>query len=181
MSTAERLVTAARQILRQNGPEGLTTRAVCGMAGVTAPTLYHHFGTLDGLLDAALAQALREAGGRDAGTGDPVDLLLLDWLAFVAAAGAEPGLFGAALARAAQGTRLPALAAVRAGLAGRVADVGRTTLLSLPEDAACDAVWALAQGAALMMKETGAAPRSAWTLAALRQAVTAAILAPGRA
>jgi len=44
------------QLLRAGGPSALTTRAVCECAGVTAPTLYHHYGDKDGLLR-SLAQA----------------------------------------------------------------------------------------------------------------------------
>jgi AcrR family transcriptional regulator len=48
------------KLLREGGPASLTTRAVCDCAGVTAPTLYHHFGTKDGLLR-ALAHAELQA------------------------------------------------------------------------------------------------------------------------
>ena len=48
-----RLIDCALTLFASGGETALTTRAVCGMAGVTAPTLYHHFGTLDGLLNAA--------------------------------------------------------------------------------------------------------------------------------
>jgi AcrR family transcriptional regulator len=53
---AERIRDAALGLLRAGGPAALTTRAVCEHAGVTAPTLYHHYGDKDGLLR-ALARA----------------------------------------------------------------------------------------------------------------------------
>ena len=39
----------------------MTTRAVCDAANVKAPTLYHHFGDKNGLLDAVVAKGLLEA------------------------------------------------------------------------------------------------------------------------
>ncbi len=56
----ERLREAALGLLREGGLAALTTRAVCERAGVTAPTLYHHYGDKDGLLR-ALAQAELQA------------------------------------------------------------------------------------------------------------------------
>jgi AcrR family transcriptional regulator len=35
---------AATKLLAERGPEGTSTRAICEAAGVTQPTLYHHFG-----------------------------------------------------------------------------------------------------------------------------------------
>lgn len=52
----ERIRVAALGLLREGGPAALTTRAICERAGVTAPTLYHHYGDKEGLLR-TLAQA----------------------------------------------------------------------------------------------------------------------------
>jgi AcrR family transcriptional regulator len=46
----ERLLESALGLLREGGVAALTTRAVCERAGVSAPTLYHHYGDKDGLL-----------------------------------------------------------------------------------------------------------------------------------
>lgn len=56
--TATRILTIASDWLDQNPGQQLTTRVVCALAGVTAPTLYHHFGDKDGLLQAVAERQL---------------------------------------------------------------------------------------------------------------------------
>jgi AcrR family transcriptional regulator len=53
--TRERILQAAARLLAESGGDPVSTRAVCAAAGVGAPTLYHHFGDKDGLLDAVVA------------------------------------------------------------------------------------------------------------------------------
>lgn len=50
----DRLLLAAADLL-DAGEGAFSTRAVCERAGVTAPTLYHHFGSKKGLIDAVLS------------------------------------------------------------------------------------------------------------------------------
>lgn len=58
-STSERsLLDAAAALLERGGPTAVTTRAVLAEAGLTAPTLYHHFGDKDGLLAALLQEGV---------------------------------------------------------------------------------------------------------------------------
>ena len=54
------LLASALEVLEHRGEAGFSTRAVCAMAGVTAPTLYHHFGSADGLLSAAITEAFAQ-------------------------------------------------------------------------------------------------------------------------
>jgi AcrR family transcriptional regulator len=54
----EQILAAASKLLAKGGAAAVTTRAVCEAAGVTAPTLYHHFGDKDGLLGALVAQGV---------------------------------------------------------------------------------------------------------------------------
>jgi AcrR family transcriptional regulator len=48
------LLAAAAMLLERGGVAAVTTRAVLAEAGLSAPTLYHHFGDKDGLLAALL-------------------------------------------------------------------------------------------------------------------------------
>ena len=62
MDTRDALVAAALTVLERDGEGQFSTRAVCAIANVTAPTLYHHFGNANGLLSAAMErQAIRTA------------------------------------------------------------------------------------------------------------------------
>jgi AcrR family transcriptional regulator len=49
-NTAEIILQSAGNWLDRDPGKALTTRVVCQIAGVTAPTLYHHFGSREGLL-----------------------------------------------------------------------------------------------------------------------------------
>jgi AcrR family transcriptional regulator len=58
-SASERsLLDAAATLLERGGLAAVTTRAVLAQAGLTAPTLYHHFGDKDGLLAALLQEGV---------------------------------------------------------------------------------------------------------------------------
>src|SRR6266404_2498545 len=52
MTVRTRIVEAASGLLACSADADISTRAVCEAAGVTAPTLYHHFGDKEGLLAA---------------------------------------------------------------------------------------------------------------------------------
>jgi AcrR family transcriptional regulator len=54
------LLAAALKVLEEEGEAQFSTRSVCAIANVTAPTLYHHDGTADGLLSAAMAEAFSQ-------------------------------------------------------------------------------------------------------------------------
>jgi AcrR family transcriptional regulator len=45
-----RILEAASELLARSADADISTRATCEAAGVTAPTLYHHFGDKEGLL-----------------------------------------------------------------------------------------------------------------------------------
>ena len=54
MTVKSRIIETAAGLLAQSADVDVSTRAVCDAAGVTAPTLYHHFGDKDGLLAAVV-------------------------------------------------------------------------------------------------------------------------------
>src|SRR6202030_4397666 len=54
MTVRTRILETAAGLLAQSADADVSTRAVCDAAGVTAPTLYHHFGDKDGLLAAVV-------------------------------------------------------------------------------------------------------------------------------
>lgn len=58
--TETAIFQAAAALLEAHGPAGLTTRAVCAAAGITAPTLYHHFGGKGSLALALIRQGRAE-------------------------------------------------------------------------------------------------------------------------
>jgi AcrR family transcriptional regulator len=54
MTVRTTIIETAAGLLAQSADTDVSTRAVCDAAGVTAPTLYHHFGDKDGLLAAVV-------------------------------------------------------------------------------------------------------------------------------
>lgn len=50
--TADLLLDAALRLFAEQGEQGLTVNAVTKASGVSLGSLYHHFGSLDGLVDA---------------------------------------------------------------------------------------------------------------------------------
>jgi AcrR family transcriptional regulator len=77
-----RIVEAATTLLRENGRDAVTTRAVSAAAGVQAPTLYRHFTDMSELLEAVAADGFGRYFAQkqsQALTDDPVEDLRRGW------------------------------------------------------------------------------------------------------
>lgn len=55
-----RLLTAAAELLANSAGKPVSTRQITELAGVTAPTLYHHFGDKEGLFNAVIDAGFEE-------------------------------------------------------------------------------------------------------------------------
>ena len=89
----KRLLKVARHLLSTEGREGASSRAICALAGVRAPTLYHYFGDLNGLHRAAIDQTYEQvalAYLQGAKEGGPRQGLRNGWGAFNYFAHQEP-------------------------------------------------------------------------------------------
>jgi AcrR family transcriptional regulator len=77
----DRLLLAAAQLLAESGDRTLSTRAVCALAGVQAPTLYHHFGSKQGLIDAVINYGFTQyiEAAHDSGSDDLLDNIRRGW------------------------------------------------------------------------------------------------------
>jgi AcrR family transcriptional regulator len=60
--TRERIVTAARRLMAERGPESLTVSAVAHAAGINRTTAYQHFRTRDELVRAVTEELIAEVG-----------------------------------------------------------------------------------------------------------------------
>lgn len=85
--TSDLLLEAALRVFVESGEQGLTVNAVIRTSGVSLGSLYHHFGSLDGLIGALshrwldrllgeLTKALRNAGTARAGIAGAVEAYL---------------------------------------------------------------------------------------------------------
>lgn len=153
MDTRDALVAAALKVLEQDGEAQFSTRAVCAIADVTAPTLYHHFGNSDGLLSAAIAAAFvqfLDSKIAAAASPDPLTALRDGWDDYVRFAAARPRLYVAMMSRFLQGADIPAARQAAVLLLERVRAIAATRRLAVSVEAAADQVWAAANAAALL-------------------------------
>src|ERR1700686_5725930 len=85
LQARDRLLLAAAQLLDEAGGGPVSTRQITERAGVQAPTLYHHFGSKQGLLDAVVSHGFRQfLRQRRLAGGDPIDDIRQGWDSHVA-------------------------------------------------------------------------------------------------
>jgi AcrR family transcriptional regulator len=184
MDTRDNLIAAALQVLDEEGEAAFSTRAVLDIAGVSAPTLYHHFGNADGILSAAFSEAFSQflqskfAAKR---SDDPVAALLQGWENYVRFAAARPRLYGSMLSRVLQGGRIAAAEQAFRHLLEQLRAIEADGRLAMPVEAAADRMWASANAASLLhvtARFRNAPPPARAVLDDLRDSALTAVLAP---
>lgn len=151
--TRANLVEVAAQLLREQGPAAVTTRAVAQAAGVQAPTIYRLFGDKDGLLDAVAEHVFATyVAGKTLveDSGNPVADLRVGWDMHVGFGLANAALFGL-LTDPSRGTRSPAAAAGLEVLRARVHRVAAIGRLRVAERRAVELIHAAGTGAVLTL------------------------------
>jgi AcrR family transcriptional regulator len=124
--TRTAIVDAATAVVSARGADSATTREICERAEVTAPTLYHHFGDKQGLMDAVVTRAFERYLAQKRAlrpTGDAREDVRRGWDAHVAFARSNPVLYRLMWPEGA--SRLPDAAVVSsAALLGAFEDLG---------------------------------------------------------
>lgn len=182
MDTREILLNAALKILAEEGEAEFSTRAVCAAANVTAPTLYHHYGSADGLLSAAIAEAFTqflESKKAAVQSTDPAMALREGWDDYVRFAAARPRLYAVMMSRVLKGGKIPAAEQGFALLIDRISSIAAAGRLALTVEIAADLAWASANAASLLyltadLRKT--APPSPAMLEDMRESALRAIL-----
>lgn len=157
VSTRERIINVALDLLAHGGRAAVSTRAVSLSAGVQPPAIYRLFGDKAGLLDALAAHgyAAHMAAHAAAPTSDdPVDDLRAGWDAHVAFGLANPYLYSLIYGEPCPGPPPPgATEALRylAMLVHRIAVTGR---LAVEENAAVQLLAAAGTGTTLTLIAT---------------------------
>lgn len=94
--TREQLIAAAADLIATSPGEEFSLRAVCDAVGVKMPTLYHFFGSKQGLIDAVIEHGfdlyLNEKSSMES-SGDPIQDIRAGWDAHVAFGLANPGFY----------------------------------------------------------------------------------------
>jgi AcrR family transcriptional regulator len=147
-ATRRAILDAAEELIAAGGEEGLSIRELCARAGVTPPTVYHHFGDKASLVarvvDECFADFDRALAGR-AAPADPVEALRWGFDRYVDYGGEHPRhyrlLFGTRHSR-------PSASGLRSydGLRRSVAAIADTGRLALPIEDATAAVWSAMHG-----------------------------------
>lgn len=151
LDSKDRIIVAAADLLRAHGPEGASARAVCARAGVTAPTLYHHFGDMAGLYRRVVERAFAEATRRKAAwpsSDGPLADLRHGWDSYVGFAADEPALFAVMNREIVSGTLPPTAQAAYATLVESVRRLARIRPLRLDTETGALMLWAAAHGVA---------------------------------
>lgn len=182
MSTRERILEATTELLAERGLEETSTRAICEAAGITAPTLYHHFGTKDALFEAVVAEGLARflKGKRGAISGDePVENVRRGFDQYVAFAVSNPSLYAVIFDRA-NAEKLPKGAEEAYGmLTHLLSETEKERGLRVGTELAAQAVWAAAHGVSSLLVSR---PGFGWDdalVATAREAVIGAVVVAG--
>ena len=146
--TRRTILDAAEALLAAGGEERLSIRELCTRAGVTPPTIYHHFGDKQALVDRVIDECFAEfdaALARRPPPADPVDGLAWAFDRYVDYGVAHPTHYRLMFQRTSARKSAVGLGAydrlrrmVRA-----VADAGR---LTTPTEVATRACWSTAHG-----------------------------------
>jgi AcrR family transcriptional regulator len=179
-----RILRAATELLATGGRNAVTTRAVSAAAGVQAPTIYRHFGDMQGLFEAVardtLATYAREKASRPL-TDDPVEDLRRAWDLHIAFSLAHPDVFALLYSAPSVAAFRPVIyegVALLQGLVARVAEAGR---LRVDVAHATDLLHAAGTGITLTLAATPPAERDPRLSETMREAILTAITVPDSA
>ncbi|HUH56861.1 MAG TPA: TetR/AcrR family transcriptional regulator [Rhodanobacter sp.] len=186
MDARDILLNAALKVLEEDGEAPFSTRKVCAIANVTAPTLYHHYGSADGLLSAAMAEAFGqflESKKAVVQSADPVVVLRGGWNDYVRFAATRPRLYAAMMSRVLGGADIPAAEQAFALLIARIAAIAAKGRLRPTVAAAADLMWASANAASMLhvtARLRKGAPPASVVLEQIREDALRSILKPAR-
>jgi AcrR family transcriptional regulator len=176
-----RILRAATKLLATGGRNAVTTRAVSAAAGVQPPTIYRHFGDMQGLLDVAaretMAVHVRDKGVR-ALTNDPVEDLRRGWDLHVAFGLAHPDAFALLYSGPSVAASVTAIyegVAVLEALVARIAEAGR---LRVDVAFATALIHAAGTGVTIALANTPPEQRDQRISETMREAILAALTVP---
>ena len=179
-----RILRAASELLATGGRDAVTTRAVSAAAGVQPPTIYRHFGDMQGLFEAVardtLATYAREKASRPL-TNDPVDDLRRAWDLHIAFSLAHPDVFALLYSAPSVAAFRPVInegVALLQALVARVAEAGR---LRVDVAHATDLIHAAGTGITITLAATPPEERDPRLAETMREALLGAITVPDSA
>jgi AcrR family transcriptional regulator len=176
--TRRQILEGAATLLQRLGADAISIRDVCQTAGVTAPTVYHHFGDKRGLLEAVAEEGfthyLNAKRDRSPAT-DPVDEIRQRWDDHIGFGLAHPAFYRVMYGTPQAEDRPPAREGrgILLALLGKLAEAGR---LRLPLEEAATMIHTAAVGTTLTLISSPDTPGSTGLAERMREAVFAAVL-----
>jgi AcrR family transcriptional regulator len=150
----DRLLLAAAELLEEAQGEPVSTRAICERAGVQAPTLYHHFGSKDGLLDAVLRHGFSEfldSRGEIGEDDDPIEAIREGWDSHVRFGLENPNFYILIYGRARPGEPCGVVADVQRMILDALRPAARQRRLRIPPEEAARQILAASTGVVLTL------------------------------
>ena len=173
------ILEAAQHLLAHHGESGLSIRELCSRAGVTAPTVYHHFGDKQSLVDRIVDDtfaAFDRALVQKSPPKDPVDALHWGFDRYLEYGRTHPThyrlMFGGPRIRPS-----PVGLASYERLRSRFAEVAEAGRLKKPVDDATAAYWASLHGVTSLVIAGSLDPRGA-AAGIVREAIIDALTLP---
>jgi AcrR family transcriptional regulator len=154
LQARDRLLLAAAQLLDEAGGGPVSTRQITERAAVQAPTLYHHFGSKQALLDAVVSHGFKEflrkrrAAG---GGGNPIDDIREGWDTHVAFGLEFPSAYAHIYGNVKPGVPCSVVAGMRATLLETLKPAEEQGRLLVSAEKAADHLLAASSGVTLAL------------------------------
>ena len=151
----DRLLLAGARLLDEARGADVSTRAICELAGVQAPSLYHHFGSKQGMLDEVVSHgfrsylAARHSGGSE--PADPIAAVREGWDVHVRFGVEHPAFYAHIYGRVEKGKRCGVVADVEAMILTTLEPAARRGRLTVPAATAAAEILAASSGVTLAL------------------------------
>ncbi|MCI2419263.1 TetR/AcrR family transcriptional regulator [Saccharopolyspora sp. K220] len=176
-NTRTKILESTATLLERLGAEAISIRDVCQAAGVTAPTVYHHFGDKQGLLEAVAVEGFERYLSAKRGrkpSAAPLDDMRRSWDIHIGFGLAHPAFYRLMYGTPRAEDKPPAREGRRIllGLLENLAEAGR---LRLPLEEAAAMIHTAAVGTTLTLLSSRDEPGATGLAERMREAVFAAV------
>ena len=174
----DRLLLAATQLLDEARGGRVSTREITERAGVQAPTLYHHFGSKQALLDAVVSHGFAEflrSRSASSNHSDPLEDICAGWDSHVAFGLEYPGAYAHIYGNVKPGVPCGVTEGVRAHLLEALQPAAIQGRLRVAPAEAATRILAACSGVTLTLIQQSAAERDLGLSEGMRESVLASI------
>lgn len=176
--TRQAILDSTATLLERLGQEAISLRDVCTAAGVTAPTVYHHFGDKRGLFEAVAEEGFRRylsAKRGRAPDADPLAVLRRSWDNHVGFGLAYPSFYRLMYCTPGAEQRPSAREGHRM-LVELLAELAAGGRLRLPAEQAAGVIHSAAVGTTVILLSSPEGPGTAGLADRMRETVFGAVL-----